>query len=852
MCARLLACPLCSQPGFLTLDSLRAGLVSVSTRPLACPVCNEVLLGIDKLTIHLFGHTVSSGNTPVGGGNESAKLIENANNAQIVRSAIQSWNVLDANNVQVKDTSRDNTGSGIYIPIDEIETFRNLTTIKDGSGMIPNGAQNGPSQVIFLQNVGSQPKLFSADLMEPIVKPHEQASLYQTIQAATGVACNGMAEPNASADLIELGAPSRAAELEQQQSARVSLPSDECRSLRFLDEGAISLFQASWREGAKPSESSPAFPQRSHTDRLEELVKSAQISSSPLGTFHEAYDCSRPASPKAAEATATSSGKPVVKSTQILAAGERMERCNVCGISFPGRNVLILHKQLVHMIKEKDASVSPDDLMKNYPCHLCTKVFKMRGSLMVHMRVAHPGVHVPRASKPAPKPIQEPTQEPIPEPIQNDEPASDEPEGNYICPTCGKSFKKEHQVTQHIKIHDTKQFECDICSKMFTTKYFLKKHKRLHSGEMPYKCNICDKTFTFQQSYHKHRLYHKDDKPHTCNTCGRSFKELSTLHNHERIHTGEKPFSCETCGKCFRQRVSYLVHRRIHTGAMPYECLACGKSFRYKVSQRTHKCPMQPQDGSEQRSGEASQASLDNDNFEMRDTLEMSSQDEHSMDDSVTSEDNQYILVLGNDGQHVLKKKTEVGNESNQTSTSEQTAKQTNQQANGESHAVMSNMWSEEQPHRMEFKEDSCSKSEDATENANLWGESFNTKNVNQHENSNELWSQIAKRNASAEKPFDKNDSSNTRDFLSMILDNEMTTPSAEMEHLRLSSPVNSSENNSSETKDCFPPMNSSASAVQVDHHHRADETFSSSNLSTLQTINEDSLKELLNSIADK
>lgn len=87
-----------------------------------------------------------------------------------------------------------------------------------------------------------------------------------------------------------------------------------------------------------------------------------------------------------------------------------------------------------------------------------------------------------------------------------------------------------------------------MCTKMFTTKYFLKKHKRLHSGEMPYKCNLCDKTFTFQQSYHKHRMYHKDEKPHTCVTCGRSFKELSTLHNHERIHTGEKPFACETCG----------------------------------------------------------------------------------------------------------------------------------------------------------------------------------------------------------------------------------------------------------------------------------------------------------------
>ncbi|KAF2366665.1 Lipid transport protein N-terminal [Trinorchestia longiramus] len=137
---------------------------------------------------------------------------------------------------------------------------------------------------------------------------------------------------------------------------------------------------------------------------------------------------------------------------------------------------------------------------------------------------------------------------------------------------------------------DGKPWECDVCKKCFTTKYFLKKHKRLHTGETPYMCSECGKTFTFQQSYHKHLLYHSDDKPHVCSYCGRAFKEMSTLHNHVRIHTGEKPFVCETCGKAFRQRVSYLVHRRIHTGVLPYTCHECQKSFRYKVSLRSHKC----------------------------------------------------------------------------------------------------------------------------------------------------------------------------------------------------------------------------------------------------------------------
>ncbi|XP_028164518.1 zinc finger protein 2 [Ostrinia furnacalis] len=231
--------------------------------------------------------------------------------------------------------------------------------------------------------------------------------------------------------------------------------------------------------------------------------------------------------------------------------------CNVCGLQFVDANILKMHKCLIHNIDE-----TCSDNFTRYQCHLCPKNFKMRGSLMVHLRVAHFGFL----------------------------------SGN--CNSTDKNKDKSAETSEdkftNLERNDNKQWQCDVCRKCFTTKYFLKKHKRLHTGETPYACTQCNKTFTFQQSYHKHLLYHNDEKPHTCNYCGRAFKELSTLHNHQRIHTGEKPFSCETCGKCFRQRVSYLVHRRIHTGVMPYKCTACEKSFRYKVSQRTHKCQSKP------------------------------------------------------------------------------------------------------------------------------------------------------------------------------------------------------------------------------------------------------------------
>ncbi|CAG9859182.1 unnamed protein product [Phyllotreta striolata] len=246
-------------------------------------------------------------------------------------------------------------------------------------------------------------------------------------------------------------------------------------------------------------------------------------------------------------------------------------KCDICSFTFADRQILDIHQKLLHQTTP-DATTG----CYSYHCHLCNKKFKSRGSLMVHLRVAHYGFNRSECQGGRPEKPDVPGD------------AVECKEAKPLVDADEKDGKSNEKCGQ--KCQDNKQWECDVCSKLFTTKYFLKKHKRLHTGEMPYSCNLCNKSFTFQQSYHKHMLYHSADKPHTCNECGRSFKELSTLQNHARIHSGERPFICETCGKSFRQRVSYLVHRRIHTGVMPYKCLTCDKSFRYKVSQKSHKC----------------------------------------------------------------------------------------------------------------------------------------------------------------------------------------------------------------------------------------------------------------------
>ncbi|XP_046607872.1 zinc finger protein 836 [Neodiprion virginianus] len=788
MCAKLLACPLCSQPAFLTLDALRAGLISVATRPLACPVCNEVLLGVDKLTIHLFSHTINFSNDH-NARNGISSVIDNQKNLRneedVDHTTIHNWNVINKT-------------------IGSQHDFPNVKSLpKSQNQIVPSTTTT--NQVIFLQTL---PQLQSATLSRNVNNSVGEEIYMQSIMPA-GESATQQTSSGFSNDKLK-----QCVENSLTNSSKSEKVDENCRKkiLQFQpiwsDNFLLSKEINSAIEEANSSEivtvSSKVLPKTDIEVLLESVAKGKDV--------NEAETMKTENSEKEQGSSEQCQVSPQIKSLKPLATKEKTERCDICGVYFSDQNILTLHKQLVHMINEKDLNRKSEDLLKNYPCHLCPKVFKMRGSLMVHMRVAHIGFNLGSLPK-------EGDAFPMPG------------EHGYNCPTCGKLFKKEQHVTQHLKTHEGKQWECDVCSKMFTTKYFLKKHKRLHSGEMPYRCNICDKTFTFQQSYHKHRLYHKDDKPHTCTTCGRSFKELSTLHNHERIHTGEKPFACETCGKCFRQRVSYLVHRRIHTGVMPYKCTACGKCFRYKVSQRTHKCTAQPPGTVVRQSSDLVQRLLqvsqikDSSSSDGGNTNKVpsSSETETSQVQCIANEENRYILIINNLGQHVLTRQSEV-----------------------EGKRLKEEVDTERKLTAMKYEERN-----DETFIRDLWG--HNILNGTTLKDSME----ISVRSGLVESEQELLSGDGKNDFFSMGLssstENEVRSPSNEMEHLRLSSPTSSETivNNVNQTSsvELHSMTNDFQCGMNGCHDIMIQQDFVSENSTeaiSSSTINEESLKQLL------
>ena len=151
-----------------------------------------------------------------------------------------------------------------------------------------------------------------------------------------------------------------------------------------------------------------------------------------------------------------------------------------------------------------------------FVCHICAKIFKLRGSLLVHLRV----VHNPLGKN---NNLQS---------LVSAKHTNFSGDGAHHCKVCNRKFTNKHRRDVHEKKHSLEaagtlqQFECQQCGMSFEEKGEFEIHMETHQTE--HKCNICGRSFYTQAALFIHSVGHQNQDlnsiPQQPNTFSTSMK----------------------------------------------------------------------------------------------------------------------------------------------------------------------------------------------------------------------------------------------------------------------------------------------------------------------------------------
>ncbi|XP_058167886.1 zinc finger protein 239-like [Anopheles ziemanni] len=138
------------------------------------------------------------------------------------------------------------------------------------------------------------------------------------------------------------------------------------------------------------------------------------------------------------------------------------------------------------------------------------------------------------------------------------------------CDFCGRSFRFRSSLKAHAKLHtvdaNDRLYKCSQCERRFLRRTHLRSHEISHSNETPFGCGLCTLKFKRKHNLTAHlKIHDGSNKTYKCRYCGMSFMHQSTRAYHEvSKHTGNYPFTCSICGRNFFRKPLFDKHMGRH------------------------------------------------------------------------------------------------------------------------------------------------------------------------------------------------------------------------------------------------------------------------------------------------
>lgn len=256
--------------------------------------------------------------------------------------------------------------------------------------------------------------------------------------------------------------------------------------------------------------------------------------------------------------------------------GRKEFLCDICSQTFTCSKSLEYHSLSVH---------SSEPNLNNFTCHICYKQMAYKRSLLKHIRTIHlkqnqtKRVSCPHCGK-----------------SLSSKTLAQHIKGHSLdslcfCYHCDKRFFTKSALTAHIVTKHLPQesVKCDLCEHSAPNILALRQHKAKKHSTKIYGCEICGKMFPSRYTLeNSHMTSHTDDRSFVCSSCGKTFKRYVNLRQHMVSHSSERSHVCDICGLTFRLRTHVKQHMAVHGIGDNHKCLVCNRSFARKRDLNLH------------------------------------------------------------------------------------------------------------------------------------------------------------------------------------------------------------------------------------------------------------------------